>query len=58
MTANRTRKGAQERIRWRASLRMHTTRSDVESVPLEDVSTTEALLALVDGTAVHRSKHL
>jgi predicted amidohydrolase YtcJ len=75
---------AQERIRRRASLRMHTASSafqmhqlastgtievgkkadvivldrDVESVPLTDVSTTEVLLTLVDGTAVHRSEHL
>jgi predicted amidohydrolase YtcJ len=75
---------AQERIRLRASLRMHTANSafqmhqlettgtievgkkadvilldrDVESVPLTDVSTTEVLLTLLDGVAVHRSKHL
>ncbi|MEO8422586.1 MAG: amidohydrolase [Actinomycetota bacterium] len=75
---------AQERIRRRASLRMHTANSayqmhqlettgtievgkkadvivldrDVERVPLTDVSTTEVLLTLLDGVAVHRSKHL
>ncbi len=75
---------AQERIRRRASLRMHTASSafqmhqlastgtievgkkadvivldrDVESVPLKDVSTAEVLLTLLDGTVVHRSKHL
>ena len=75
---------AQERIRLRASLRMHTANSafqmhqlattgtievgkkadvivldrDVESVPLTDVSTTEVLLTLLDGVAVHRSKNL
>jgi predicted amidohydrolase YtcJ len=31
---------------------------NVEHVPLEDVSTTEVLLTLVDGTAVHRSNRL
>ena len=31
---------------------------DVESVPLKDVSTTEVLLTLLDGVAVHRSNHL
>ena len=75
---------AQERLRLRASLRMHTANSayqmhqlattgtievgkkadvivldrDVENVPLKDVSTTEVLLTLLDGVAVHRSKHL
>jgi predicted amidohydrolase YtcJ len=75
---------AQERMRLRASLRMHTANSayqmhqlattgtievgkkadvivldrDVESVPLKDVSTAEVLLTLLDGVAVHRSKHI
>jgi predicted amidohydrolase YtcJ len=75
---------AEERIKLRASLRMHTASAafqmhqlattgtievgkkadvivldrDVEHVALKEVSTTNVLLTMLDGVAIHRSKHL